>query len=275
MPKDLCLLQSNCQGEPLAQLLLAQPGFAASFDILRYTNYTHDPVGDDELSQASLFLYQPLGDNWGPIASGVLLPKLRPGVRALALANPFFMGYWPLHVSRPDFNFSDQFLDHLLSLGLGKTEILHVYLRGDLTKKYDLAALHQACVERERAKEAECEVATVDFILEAFRREQLFWTVNHPGHGLMRHMADQVLTRLGFAALSDEQAASVPEEFREFHQPIHPQVSRFFALDFGREDELYNIYGLALTFEQYAGLYIDAKLAGVTDFIDYLLGLSA
>jgi hypothetical protein len=52
----------------------------------------------------------------------------------------FFIGYWPLWHNAPGFDFRDRFLDHLLDMGLSKAEILHLHLRTDLARKYDLQA---------------------------------------------------------------------------------------------------------------------------------------
>ena len=270
MDRQLCVLHANCQGEPLAALLRLCPEFAARYEIRLFTNYTREPVPDEALASCGLFLYQHLGPHWDGLASEALLRKIPRSAAALCVPNMFFLGYWPLWHSAPGFDFRDRFLDHLLERGLSKTEILHLYLRTDLTRKYDLQALLDRSLEREREREAQTPVKYLDVILEGFRERMLFHTVNHPGPELMALAARGVLTRLGLTPPPEADLLGSARLFPEFQLPIHPQVAAFLGLAFAGPDTLYPVFGKKKTFAQYAENYVDCRLLGIEDFTGYL-----
>lgn len=81
-------------------------------------------------------------------------------------------------------------------MGLGKAEILHVYLNTELSAKFDLKAMFDESVQIERVKEEGALVKSVDFVLEHYREEPLFLTVNHPGPRLLEKVAQAVSAAL-------------------------------------------------------------------------------
>ncbi len=267
---ELCLIHANCQGEPLAALLRAHPGFAARWRCRVALNYAREPVPQEALASCSLFLYQHLGPGWGELSSAALLARLNSAAARLAIPNMFFKGCWPLWTSDPAFNYSDMLLDTLLQRGLSGEEILHLFLRTDPARYFDLDALAEASLTRERAKEACSDITYVDAILARWQEEQLFFTVNHPRKTLLRLAADGICTALGLGPLPDAAADAVPEALDEFELPVHPAVARRFSLAWAGPDRLWNVYGRKMAFAEYAALYVACKLQGETDFIGWL-----
>ena len=157
-------------------------------------------------------------------------------------------------------------------MGLGKSEALHVALKGSLDRMFDLAGLLADTLGMERGKEALCDVPYVDLVEEGFRRERLFQSVNHPGKRLMIHVARQVLSLLGLPPLPEGFSQACPELYPDFELPIHPKVAAFHGLEFAGQGRRFNVYGQPLTYPEYIGLYLDCKLAGRNDFIRYLHG---
>ncbi|WP_147820092.1 WcbI family polysaccharide biosynthesis putative acetyltransferase [Salidesulfovibrio onnuriiensis] len=268
MSRELCVIHANCQGEPLMERLLACPGFAARYECRLFTNYVREPIPASVLEGCGLFLYQHLGPGWGELGSDFLRSRLPESARSLCIPNMFFLGYWPFWNSEPGFNYRDGALEELIAKGLSGEEILTLYLRSRLTDRYDLAALLEQTFAREREREAHTPVKYVDLIEREFRGERLFNTVNHPGPRLLNHMAAEVLLHLELEP--PENLFSMPDAFPEFVQPIHPQVAAFHHLEFAGPDTEYEVYGKKKTFVQYAACYIEARLAGIEDFIGYL-----
>ncbi len=270
MDRQLCVLHANCQGEPLAALLRLCPEFAARYEIRLFTNYTREHVPAQVLASCGLFLHQHLGPQWGGLSSEALLAKIPRSAAALCVPNMFFLGYWPLWYNAPGFDFRDRFLDHLLDMGLAKAEILHLYLRTDLARKYDLQGLLDESLEREREREAHTPVKYLDFLLEHFRERMLFNTVNHPGPELMVLAARGVLARLGLTPPPEADMLGSARLFPEFKMPIHPQVAAFLGLTFAGPETPYPVFGRQKTFAQYAENYVDCRLLGIEDFTGYL-----
>jgi len=269
MARQICILHANCQGEPLAAALSASPDFAAAYAPRVYLNYARQAIPQEDLDACGLFLYQHLGPEWGPLASGELLARLPKDCRSLCIPNMFFRGSWPLWSGAPGFDYRDIYLDHLVDLGLPAADILHVYLRTSLAAKYDLAVLLEETIETERKRQARTPVAYFDFVLERFRTQPLFLTVNHPGPELIAHAAAGILAELGCAPMAG--GFALPPEYLAFELPVHPQVAEAYGLAYGGPDATYNVYGRRMRFEQYAAAYTDCRLRGLTDFIGYLL----
>ena len=273
MDKRTAILHANCQGQPLAAQLLASPEFAQSFAPRVYLNYAREPLPEAEPAACGLFLYQHLGPEWGELSSAALLAQLPADCPRLCIPNMFFRGPWPLWSGAPGFDYRDVLLDTLLDMGLPRRDILHVCLSTPLTWKYDLDALLKETVERERERQAHTPVQYLDFVLEHWRERPLFYTVNHPGPELLGLAAAGILRELGLAPQSPELLPG-PEAlgagYADFELPVHPQAAAFYGLAYGAETQIFNVYGRAKTFAQYAAAYVDCRQLGLDDFIGYL-----
>ncbi len=270
MQQELCLIHANCQGDPLAWLLMASPEFANRFVVHKYTNYRYETIPPHELETCTVFLYQHLGAKWMEHASEHLLGRVSPSAQVLRLPNMFFKGYWPLWTNRSPSEFGDIYLDYLIDKGLEKKEILYLYLHTDLTRKYDLAAVFETSLRMEREKEAGTVVQTVGRVESAWRTSMIFNTINHPGSALLLHVANGVLDALGFSLLPAGVCEAMPDPYPDFILPIHPQVAAFHRLPFGHEEWLYPVFGKRKTFAQYAEHYVDCRLLGLESLSAYL-----
>ncbi len=273
MDKRTAILHANCQGQPLAAFLSASPEFAQYFVPRVYLNYTREAVPAAALDACGLFLYQHLGPEWGELASAALLEKLPAGCPSLCIPNMFFRGPWPLWSGAPGFDYRDIYLDHLLGMGLPRRDILHLYLSTPLGRKYDLDALLAETVARETERQVHTPIQYLDFVLEHWRERPLFLSVNHPGPELLHLAAVGILAELGLAPMAPAllpDAGALGEGYADFELPVHPQAAAFYGLNYGSEDRVYNVYGRAKTFGQYAEAYVDCRLSGIDDFISYL-----
>lgn len=263
-------MHANCQGEHLARALAACPDFARQYEVRVYLNYARQEIPAAELEGCALFLYQHLTPDWGDLSSQALLARLAPGTPSLCIPNIFFRAYWPLWSGRPGFDFRDVFLDHLLDLGLPRRDILHLYLHTPLEKKYDLDALLAETIALESAREAHTPVKYLDLILERYRDQRLLFTINHPGPLLLAHAATGILRELGMKAPAQLPAPRVEDWYGGFEQPIHPQVAARYGLTFIGPETRYRVFGLELSFAQYAAAYVNCRQAGIEDFTAYL-----
>lgn len=277
MARSLCIIHANCQGDPLRFLLESTPAFARVYEVRKYTNYLREPIPAEDLAHCGLLLFQELSSAWGEHATASLLQLLPPGAQRLKLPNMFFNGYWPLWTNHTHLAYGDLLLEHLAGLGLGPSEILHVYLRGDITTKFDLPALVLASRQREERKEEGVVAPTLSLIDTYWREEQLFHTVNHPGPRLTLHVADEVLRALGMPPVPDSARRAWAAQPEEFIQPIHPQVGALYGLPFAHAERRYPVYGQDMTFAQFAAAYVDCRLrheiaasAATADFVVYL-----
>jgi hypothetical protein len=267
----LCILQANCQGEPLAALLAASPGFFRQWHIRMFTNYTREEIPGSALDAADLFLYQHLGENWGKLSSKALLARLNPKARALCIPNMFFQGYWPFWTNKSPMDFGDKLLDALIDSGADKPEILRVYLHRPVERMIDPARVLTETFALEEEKERRCAVRTVEFVMANWQREMLFHTVNHPGKKLLLHVADALLALLGLDSVPEAFRRDFIPEYADFDLPIHPAVAMFHGLRFASADTEYAVFGRRMTFARYISRYIDCRRNHMErEFLGYL-----
>lgn len=277
MHRKLCILQANCQGDEYNRLLETHAGFMSRYRLVRYTNYTREHIPDEELARCELFLYQHLGENWGDLASDVLLAKLPPSTPSICLPNMFFKGYWPFWTGNGPIDYSDTLLNRLIDEGATKPMILKVYMQGGMFTPELLKKTFDDTIAHEREKEKRCFMTTWDLVLRHWRKEFLFHTVNHPGPRLLLHVANGLLDALNLPPLDpDATNRLVPQDepfpmYSFFHLPFHPKIAEFHKLSFGGAGYGFKVFERTMTFEQYISRYIDCRQNGYEElFTGYL-----
>lgn len=256
-------------------LLTASAAFNRAYRLIRRTNYTREPVAEEELASCGLFLYQHLDEFWGEFSSAALLRRLPASATALCIPNLFFKGYWPFWTSDSPIAFGDSLLNRLIDEGASKPVILRIYLHGNIRSFVDLKASLEETVEKERQKERLTCVSTVDFLLERWKRHLAFHTVNHPGRDMLLHAANGILEAAGFPPLTDDERAAAFHagfpSYSDFDLPVHPQVAAFHGLEFTGPESGFAVFGRRMTFTAYISRYIDCRANGMgDDFISYL-----
>jgi len=270
MNRELCLIHANCQGDALYALLAATPAFTRCFEIRKYTNYLKETIPQQDFDRCRLFLYQHLGERWEDLASDALLARLHPVACRIQIPNLLFKGYWPLWTNKSTMNYGDILLDLLASKGYSEAEALHIYLRGRLAQKYNLDALLDESLFRERQKEQGAVIALTGFIEENWRTRQLFRTPNHPDGILLLAIADAVLESLELGRVLPSLRSSFTPEYPDFELPIHPQAGIHFGLPFAGADRLYSIYGRPMSFARYAACYVHCLSRRLGNFEAFL-----
>ena len=270
MKKKTCILQANCQGEPIEELLNLSPEFKESYKTYRFTNYIREPIPDELLSKCDLFLYQHLAKGWGELSSETLCSKLKDTCKTIAFPSMLFIHYWPLWSRQKGFDYPDTFLESLFERDLDESQILHLFMNAKLTNIYDFKSIIAESEKIERQKENFCSAKYVDYILANYKQRKLFNTINHPGKELLAKTANAILSELNFNELPTAHIESFPEPFPDFEQPIHPQISEYLGLEFCGPDTRYHVYGADLTFREYAIRYIKCRKLGMEDFIGFL-----
>ena len=275
MHRKLCLMHANCQGDELETLLRASGAFNRTYRLARRTNYTREPLGQQDLAACDLFLYQHLGESWGDLSSDALLRQLPDAALAVRIPNLMFKGYWPFWTNNSPIAFGDSLLNRLIDEGAPKPVILRIYLHGNIQTFVDLKASLEETINIERQKEQQSPVKTVDFLLSHWKRRPMFHTINHPGREILVHAANGILKAVGLPPLGQgERSAAFAKglpSYTDFDLPIHPQVAAFHGLEFAGPEHRYAVFGRTMTFEAYISRYIDCRLNGMGDnFIGYL-----
>ncbi len=270
MKKKICILQANCQGEPVENLLRLSREFSETYEIHRFTNYIREVIPDELLANCDLFIYQHLAEGWKDLSSTNLCAKLKQDCKTITFPSMLFIHYWPLWSSKKGFDYTDTFLESLLERDLTESQILHLFMNAKITKIYDFDSIIAKSEKIERAKESFCSAGYVDYILENYKEKRLFNTINHPGTELLSRTANAILSEMKLPDLTCDQIETFPAPFPEFEQPIHPQIAEYLELEFAGLETRYNVYGASLTFKDYAIRYIKCRQMGIEDFIGFL-----
>ncbi|MDR1659211.1 MAG: hypothetical protein LBR94_02575 [Desulfovibrio sp.] len=274
MPRTLCLLHANCQGEALRPLLENTPAFARLFRLRGYTNYTREAIGRKDLRGCGLFLYQRLGAHWGDLSTERLLSRLSPDCRRIEIPNFFFKGYWPFWThAQKSIDFADSLLDELLARGLAPHEALRLYLRAGPRLLGDAAAVAEESLREAEKREAACPVRYGPLLRERWREEQMFLTINHPGEGLLFHLADGLLRLLGLGGLPETARRAYRHPHGEFWLPIHPALGGLLGLPFARRERRYPVFAASLTHQEYTSCYLACRSRGVKNLVVFLRNL--
>ncbi|MCR5815217.1 MAG: hypothetical protein K6G15_12110 [Desulfovibrio sp.] len=272
---DLCLLHANCQGEALALLLRSHPPFAARFTIKHCLNYTREALAPSDLDNCKLFLYQKLGAHFGDLASDVLLAKLPSACQSLQIPNLFFKGYWPFWIRAPQrIDFADAVLERLIDAGLPAQEIMRIYLSGSHPAFKTVEQTAKESLAQEHSKEVDCQTGCADLLERLWRREALFYTVNHPGPRLIFQVAERLLDLLALPPLSQSLREHYQHPDRDFFLPIHPLVGEILGLAFTGPKMRYEVFGKLMTHTEFVAGYLACRLNHVTNLAAFLHGLS-
>jgi hypothetical protein len=91
-------------------------------------------------------------------------------------------------------------------------------------------------------------------ILDGFRREQLFYTVNRPCGSLLAMLLDYVLAGLKI----DLALPPMPEldEFRSIQAPVHPRIAEALGMTWVDEGRTYQVRDEVMNWEAYVRAYI-------------------
>ncbi|MEG2171997.1 MAG: WcbI family polysaccharide biosynthesis putative acetyltransferase [Desulfovibrionaceae bacterium] len=271
MGRSLCIIHANCQGDSLHRILASTPAFSRCFSIHKYTNYLEERISSADFAACGLLLYQPLSDKWHEAASSALVARLPLGAQALQIPNMFFKGYWPLWTNKTFMAYGDVFMEYLAAQTFTPMEILHVCTHADLPRMYPIDEWLQQSINRERDKEVNSVVETVDLVQEFWRSEKLFTTVNHPGSRLLLHVADGVLQALGLGRVPESvRAAFAAQCHDDFEQPVYPQIGAHFGLTFANASTKYAVFGRHMSFAEYCQCYLACRREEISDFAAFM-----
>jgi hypothetical protein len=266
------VIYATCQGQYLGNLLRAAPGLRGhAVDVHR--NYGQPGVfqppdiPDQHLEGCELLIYHAVRNEAGRDAVSRLLGRLRP--ETLRIEVPYVTSnlYWLLHyrtwtplgVSPAKrygiVPYRSQALDMLVDAGLGEDEVVQLYRALPIDEMLDVdAAVAETFAYWEDLDRRTDGISVAPFLRERYRDEMLFYMFNHPSKAVFRHMADQVLDRLGLPGLPDEALRGQDCGQKEM-VPVHPGLARRLGLRFVSGGTRYLVDGRMTGFEDYVRMY--------------------
>ncbi len=259
-----CLLFLSCIGAGPKYFLQLSDDFRRRY---RVTPYLFNDVKnipemfaalEPELQQDSLLIYHE--PDWLPYLGEVrerydrFVETIPNHVVKISMPQPCFPAFWPFHCSDPRNDNPDRPLNRygmlpycaygdsqvlrLLRQDLPRDEVISRYLALNVAEEVDLDRLLRQTVTMLERQDRTGEVKVADYILDTFRSNALFQTVNHANNRLLLYMSNKILQLLDCRTVPDSVLGEVMEII-ERAMPVHPGIARHFGVTYINADTRY------------------------------------
>lgn len=202
-----------------------------------------------------------------------------PDCAVIRIPNVMFSSVWPLSCrdprDRPDLEHpfgrhsrtqTDRLALEIMRTVADPASRRDAYLAVDVKKRIDLGRYHEIHAEQMVEMERGCDVQVAAHVLTTFRKRRLFYAAHHPTPALMLYLVAQIIGHPRFAPFRRASVAALLSEAARFldahapfqgeEVPIHPQVARFFGLEWWTPTMTYQIDRLEVTFEEWLDHYM-------------------
>jgi hypothetical protein len=233
VPTKKVVIYANCQGRAICDILRGHPTMQDEYDFENATvigNYTY--IGTDEslpwdiISQADLFIYQPISSDRIKHSTTEVLKRLKPTCKTCSFVYLYNYAFWECLV------FADGDYD-VGTLGMKYATINHEPITSLRSKGVSLEEIKSMIRSKNfdwkfkerydktqqilRDKEKDCTIKVADFIDSNHKHHLLFYTQNHPTMFFLRYVAKQIISQVG-----GHDADLLPDE----DNLIHPDYNR-------------------------------------------------
>jgi len=244
----------NCQIMHLSLILSEHAAFKKAYEI-QSLKQIHQLAPEEaewvyeKAAEADLFVYQPVTDAYGPLATDKVLKYLKSPDIAVSVPVLHFSGYWPetVYIRTPDGKkiLTSSFCDYhdlniMIAYHQGRT--VEEFVKKIRTGFYDQEFMEfnaSEAIKRLRVREAPLTLKIVDHIEAHWKKERLFYSINHCKNSLFYLLADQLLNLLGIDKITEE--VKREEERLAFTKlPVYPELISHFNFGFPNEDIIIN-----------------------------------
>lgn len=209
----------SCQAPALAKMLNSCPAYVSEWELVDLepcfvaSEERIDYYAKETLPSLDLFIYQPVSDSFrGPKFSSTFLRScLPPGSPALSVQYLHWEGYYPTVNSpyglppHPE-GYVDALVAGAMAMGIGRDSFVHRLEEIGASLRVDANEIGAWCGIELKSREAgendggkRIDVVMTDFIVANWRKDRLFYTMNHPTARLLREVATQCMMKLGYA----------------------------------------------------------------------------
>lgn len=253
--KELCVIYANCQGGGIQKFLEHHPSFSEKFLCHHISNFgsilESKPLPYDLLSQASLFIYQPVSTKHGCYGTKKIISCLPPQCKKISFPYIYNNALWPFF-EEGDKIIGREPVDLLFAKGISLRKAIKLLLQLELD--FNFSSRFNQTMDILKDKEAETDVKISEFIIANLQEARLFYTQNHPTNEIFICCANQLLNLLGLNPLALPK--KFPDNFAQLPGcwPISPYDSATFGYRFSRNDadweKFYRKLMLNIHFEQ-------------------------
>lgn len=277
MSKKNYTVYANCQGHALAKVLNSSPNFSSEYNYIEVeqiqnidTNYLDDII-ESVIPQVDLFIYQPISEKYknnSRYSSKYMVDILKKDCRYISFPSCYFRGYNPeirtlkdennVNVSVPLKKFHNLDHDANIILGFIKKDSVSTIINQIIDDNFyseqfveqTLANTFEELSKREKRFFVDIRISL--FILNNFKTERLFHTVNHPTSRLIKFIAESILDILHIEKDFDK----IPDFLNFLSYPVYTSAQKRLKLEFDSLPK-YGILGELVDLEKIIKQYIE------------------
>lgn len=249
--KKIVLLHGNCHMSVIRSFLMSSKQFCEKYSI-----YPNPPihinkkkrVSENGIKNCDVWVHQDIRkDNaWSYYFSDEYLrQKVRSDVEEIVVPNLFGLGKFLFPQVRIGENFrdrkvsgggeqtfhlfpwSDRIIDKCVEKGMDKKEI-EKFCSGRVIEDIEIKENFRFYIEKIRKRELAWDIKILDFILENYKDEKLFYDMYHPSETILRQISLDVLKKCG---IDDENIFNIENAFLDaVEYPVYPVVKKVLGL---------------------------------------------
>lgn len=279
--KKVALIYGNCHTMPIKEALLLVNEFSreyAFYPLRQIQEMKRYETKDYELpvfQYCDLFIHQSIrednsyGKEYG---SNNLVKKLKSSCKIIAIPNLYglpkclfpqvYESETVRHGDSKQWNFSpfrDKYIDQSYSEQRSISSITRGILEGDVFDKNDICGKWEMFLEKVKKRENDWDFKITDFIVNSYKKEQLFFDPNHPTSVVIKFITREILKILSINGLADEAYLKIAE-LDAYEIPIYADVRKALHLewksDFLRKYSKHRLSNAAMDVEEYVKQYI-------------------
>jgi hypothetical protein len=212
-------IYSTCQGDGLVHYLKLVVPSNYNFTVIR--NYqlilNNDCIPINILNNTDVFIYQEMGSKWGIYSTcdsvdNNILSHLPNKCKKIIIPYVYASWQWAIidglerdqtmHFNQINktfdtrYNYLNKEIIQNLKKEYNLEQIFHLYDEGKIDFKYKERFENELSILRQ--KENNSHIKVCDFIIENYKKQQLFTTQNHPTNPVFKHMVYQILELINF-----------------------------------------------------------------------------
>jgi Polysaccharide biosynthesis enzyme WcbI len=272
------IVYGNCQAQAITAVLSNDPVASSLFRVVYVRSFEHPSEAnkqpaDEELANCALLCEQhdrlpfPYRNRLPSNCVTVKFPSVDFNLLwPFNSVNPYNKAAPPEYPLGP-FPYGDRVILNCVEMGMKREDILDYYLTRWDEYQIDLERLAKIEASRLAARDARCDVQMSSWVLERFRTQRLYWTINHPTSTLLRELLERLFHACAKAqpAIEDVDVdttlkANFPPRgpLGVVAIPVHPKVAEQLGLDWYNGEERYPSFNFATyTYEGYFRALID------------------
>ena len=280
-PKTI-VIYGNCQAAVLTGFTRQLRALYDDFEVFEILG--HDPSQQAKLSDPALencTLYWEQYDERPSVPMrDALRDRVGAGCQRLVYPSLSMFSLWPFNwpdarnvIEPPRFPFGryphdgDAVAMDVAKEGLRGQEAFARYMELSKARLHNLSGQFERDVEQMRRRDSYSDVKMTDYVLNNYKKWQLFFTWGHVSGEAIKEIASQLYSKsaniLGADLSSlEDNLRLLPVGVDDFWMPIHPDVAAWHKLDFAQDENArYNIYGNRWTFEEFMIRYIEYDMS--------------